>query len=148
MVGIINESKILNSPAEIIWAIISDVDKDPRYWHGIIQTKNISVNGNTIERETVISFRQSRCEEIITLEPPYIVNTRIINGPIIGTKITKITAISERQCLLEVSWDVKARGFMGLFNFIVVRHISKGTLRAIERIATEAEQQLSKIDKS
>lgn len=146
--GIINKSKLLNSSTEIIWAIISDVDKDPRYWRGIKQTRNISVKGNTIERETIISFRHSKCKEIITLEPPYVVYSRLINGPIIGTKIIRITAISERQCLLEVSWDVKVRGFMGLFNFIIARHISQGTLRAIERISTEAEQQFSKIGKS
>jgi hypothetical protein len=147
-VGIIKEKKLLNSPKEIVWEIIADVDKDPNYWYGIRQIRNIKVNTNTIERETIISFRRSRCQEVITFEPPNIVLTRIVNGPIIGTKMVKIQEIGEHQCLLEVIWDVKARGLAGLFNFIIKKHISKGTRRAIERITIEAEQRFSKITKS
>ena len=148
IVGIIKEKKLLKSPKEIIWEIIADVDKDPNYWYGIKQTRKLRVNGNTIERETIISFRDSKCQEVITLEPPNTVLTRIINGPIIGTKLIKLQEISEHQCLLEVIWDVKARGLAGLLNFIIKKHISKGTRRAIERIANEAEKRSSKINKS
>jgi hypothetical protein len=85
---------------------------------------------------------------VIILEPPNTVLTRIVNGPIIGTKLVKLQDIAEHQCLLEVIWDVKARGLVSLLNFIIKKHISKGTLRAIERIANEAEQRFSKINKS
>jgi hypothetical protein len=148
IVGIIKEKKLLNSSKGIVWEIIADVDKDPNYWYGIRQTRNTRVNGNTIERETIISFRHSKCQEVITLEPLNTVSTRIINGPIIGTKLVKLQEISEHQCLLEVIWDVKARGIAGLFNFIIKKHISSGTRRAIERIANEAEQRNSKLNKS
>ena len=148
ILGMIKENKLLNSSKEIIWEIIADVDKDPNYWYGIRQVKNIRVNGNTIERETIISFRHSKCQEVITLEPPNIILTRIIDGPIIGTKQIKLQEISEHKCLLEVNWDIKTPGVMGLFNFIFKKHISTGTHRAIERIANEAEQRFSKINKS
>ncbi|VFJ12988.1 SRPBCC family protein [Candidatus Nitrosocosmicus franklandus] len=145
--GTLNKEKAIKSPLEIIWNIISDVDNDPKYWYGIKQTKNISVRGNTIERETIIAFRDSKCEEVITLKPLDTVSTQILKGPITGTKAIRLTKISENKCLLKVKWDIRARGFLKLFDFVLMKHISKGTQDALERIATEAEQRYHETNK-
>ena len=48
--------------------------------------KNIKKDGNVIEREVVISFRNSVCREVVTLDPKKSVNIKIIDGPMKGTK--------------------------------------------------------------
>lgn len=146
--GTLNKDKAIKSPLEIIWNIISDVDNDPKYWYGIKQTRNTNVKGNTIERETIIAFKDSKCEEVITLKPLDMVSTRIVKGPITGTKVIKLTKVSEDKCLLKVKWDIKARGYLRLFDFVLMKHISKGTQGALERIAVEAEQHYREANKS
>jgi len=138
---------ILNSPSDIIWEIISEIDSDPSYWHGIKRVKNLTVKDNTIVRETVISFRHSKCEEVITLEPPNRIVTQITKGPIIGTKILNVMKVSDGQCTLEVNWNIQIHGYMKLFSYMIKKHISKGTINAIDRIAREGELRYNKTNK-
>lgn len=53
---------ILNSPSDISWEIISEIDNDLNYWYGIKRVKNLTIKDNTIVRETVLSVRHSECE--------------------------------------------------------------------------------------
>ena len=50
----IQASRDINTRIDNLWDIISNVDKDPDYWHGTRSIKNIKKEGNTIERETII----------------------------------------------------------------------------------------------
>ena len=141
MMLIRNKSDI---PLEIIWQIVSEIDNDPHYWYGIKKVKNLTTDGNTIVRETVISFRNSRCEEVITLYPTNQILTQITKGPITGEKVLNITKISHVQCMLEVKWDIQIHGYMRLFSFAIKKHILKGTTNAIDRIAREGEKRYKK----
>jgi len=141
---IISTSKDINSPKEIIWKIISDIDNDPNYWQGIRETRNLKKEGNTIERETIISFRQSKSQEIVTFERSNQITTSIIKGPIIGKKVLKLTEISDNKCSLAVNWDIQIQGIMRMFTPMVKKHILKGTIKAIDRIAKEGENRYNK----
>ncbi|MBA2266798.1 MAG: hypothetical protein H0W19_00450 [Nitrosopumilus sp.] len=57
---LISTTRKINSSEELIWNIISDINKDPDFWYGIKAVKNIKTEGNTTERETIIAFRRSR----------------------------------------------------------------------------------------
>jgi ribosome-associated toxin RatA of RatAB toxin-antitoxin module len=57
----INISKEMKASPERVWDIVSDVDREPEFWHGTKSIKNISKKGNVIEREVVIAFRNSVC---------------------------------------------------------------------------------------
>jgi hypothetical protein len=82
-------TKQIEASQDSIWNIISDVDREPEFWHGTKSIKNIRKNGKVIEREVVIAFRNSICKEVITLNPKNSVEKKITDGVIIGTKISR-----------------------------------------------------------
>jgi ribosome-associated toxin RatA of RatAB toxin-antitoxin module len=119
----INISKEMKASPERVWDIVSDVDREPEFWHGTKSIKNISKKGNVIEREVVIAFRNSVCREIVTLDPKKSVNIKITNN-----NTTRI----------DVQWDIKVKGFFRMFAGVIKKHISEGTEDALERIAKVA----------
>jgi hypothetical protein len=106
------------------------------------------VNGNTILRETIISFRHSQCEEVITLGPVNRVVTQITKCPITGKKILSIEKISKVEFTLEVKWDIEVHGVVLPFIFVIKNHISKGTVNAIDRTASEGKIRFKKTNKT
>lgn len=136
---LISTTRKINSSDELIWSIISDIDKDPDFWHGIRALKNIKREGNTTERETIIAFRNSKCLELVTLIPPKQITIVIREGPIVGTKIINVTKIDTEKCEIKVDWDIHMKGLMSLFTFFIKKHILKGTDDALERIAKKVE---------
>lgn len=132
-------NKIINAPVDRVWEIISDLDKDPEYWHGTRSVKNIRKEENLIERETTIAFKESKCKEIITLEPKNKITIDIISGPITGKKIIELENIKNDKSKIEVKWKIQMKGIMRLFAFVVKKHILKGTRDALERISQKAE---------
>ena len=136
---LISTTRKINSSDELIWSIISDIDKDPDFWHGIKAVKNIKREGNTTERETIIAFRNSKCLELVTLIPPKQITIAIREGPIIGTKIINVTKIDTEKCEIRVDWNIHMKGLMSLFTFFIKKHILKGTDEALERIAKKVE---------
>ena len=131
-------SKEIFAPLDDVWNLVSDVDREPEFWHGTKSVKNIRKEGNVVERETVIAFRNAVCKEIVTLDAKIAVKKRIIDGPIIGTKDIILTPIGTNETRVEVKWDIKVKGFFGLFRGIIKKHISEGTRDALNRIANTA----------
>ena len=54
---LIHTSRDVTATLDSVWNVISDVDREPEFWHGTKSIKNISKTGTTIEREVVIAFR-------------------------------------------------------------------------------------------
>jgi hypothetical protein len=50
----------------MLWETIPNLENEPRYRHGKKSIKNISKNGNSIEREVGIAFKNLKCLEIVT----------------------------------------------------------------------------------
>ena len=128
-------SKKINSPVSEVWRILSDTDREPEFWHGIKSIKNISKSGNTVEREVIIAFKNSVCKEIVTIEPMKSVTTVITEGPLIGKKTVVINADGEKASVVDVEWDIRLSGFMGIFSKMVKKHILEGTNDALDRIS-------------
>ena len=137
---LISTTRKINSSGELIWSIISDIDKDPDFWHGIRAVKNIKREGNTTERETIIAFRNSKCLELVTLIPPKQITIAIREGPIVGTKIINVTKIDTEKCEIRVEWNIHMKGLMSLFTFFIRKHILEGTDEALKRIAKKVER--------
>ena len=137
---LISTTRKINSSEELIWSIISNIDDDPDFWHGIKAVKNIKRDGNSTERETIIAFRNSKCLELVTLIPPKQITIVIREGPIVGTKIINVTKIDAEKCEIRVDWDIHMKGLMSLFTFFIKKHILKGTDEALERIAKKVER--------
>ena len=125
-------------PAEKIWKIVSDIDNEPTYWHGTKSVKNISRNGNVVEREVIISFKDSKCRQTVTLEENKSVEIRILDGPLTGTKTVKLSPQGDGKTRVDVDWNIKFAGFLGMFSGMVKKHIAEGTEEALTRIEKAA----------
>ena len=122
-----------------VWDIISDIDDEPRYWHGTKSVKNINKDGNTIEREIVIAFRESKCRELVVLDPKKSVKENIIDGIMRGTeKNIIVNSNGAYRTKIDVVWNLRISGFKKMFAMMIKKHIKQGTEDALTRIANTA----------
>lgn len=131
----IKDSREISAPLDKIWDIISDVDNEPKYWPGINSVRNISKNGNIIEREATVGFRNAKSKQTVILQPKKSVTTKMSEGPMIGTKVTTLTPIEDKKTKIEVTWDFRLDGIPVLFREGAQRAITTGTKKAFDRIA-------------
>ena len=120
-------SRQIHASLDKIWNIISDIDREPEFWHGTKSVKNMRKDGNVVERETVIAFRNAVCKEIVTLDAK--------NLPITGTKDIRIIPLAPNETRVDIQWNITVKGFFGLFRGRVQTHISQGTRDALDRIS-------------
>ncbi len=126
-------SRVIDAPIERVWSVVSDLDNEPKYWHGTKSTRNINKDGNTITREVTIAFRDSLCKEMVTIEPMKRIDVNILEGPMQGHKIITVEDI-DGKTKVEVLWDIKLKGMLSVFSSMVKGHIEEGTKDALERI--------------
>lgn len=133
-------SKKIHAPVSEVWKVLSDIDREPEFWHGIKSIKNISKSGNIVEREVVIAFKNSVCKETVTIVPMESITTYITEGPLKGKKVVVINRDEEKASVVDVEWDIRLSGFMGIFSRMVKKHILEGTNDALNRISEEVEK--------
>jgi carbon monoxide dehydrogenase subunit G len=134
----IHASREVSAGIDRVWEIVADVDNEPKYWHGTKTVKNISKRENVIEREVTIAFRNSRCRETVVLNPKNSVEIKITEGPMNGIKRVTLSPAGDKT-RIDVFWDIKLAGFIGMFGGMVKKHISEGTEEALDRIAKAVE---------
>jgi ribosome-associated toxin RatA of RatAB toxin-antitoxin module len=135
----INASREVSAPLDRIWDIVADVDNEPQYWHGTKTVKNISKAGNKIEREVTIAFKDSKCRQTVVLNPKRSIEIMITEGPIKGTKVVMLSPLGNLKTRIDVVWDIKLAGFLGMFTGMMKKHIAEGTEEALARIAKAVE---------
>ena len=132
-------SREIPASLDKVWSIISDIDNEPRYWHGTKSVKNINKDGNTVEREIVIAFRESKCRELVVLDPKKSVKANIIDGIMRGTeKNIIVNSNGTNRTKIDVVWNLRISGFKKMFAMMIKEHIKKGTEDALTRIANTA----------
>jgi len=134
----ISASREMSAPIDRVWDIVADVDNEPQYWHGTKTVKNISKSGNTIEREVVIAFRDSKCRQTVLLNPKKSVEITITEGPMKGTKVVTLSPSGDKT-RVDVVWDIKLTGFLGMFTGMVKKHVAEGSDESLARIAKAVE---------
>ncbi len=137
--AIIETSIEINAPTEKVWDLVSDIDNEPKFWKGTIGVRNISKEGNVINREIVIAFRDQKCQQKVTLHPKEKIVAVFTKGIISGNKTINLIAQDSRT-LLEVKWDIKLTGLMGVFTGMIKKHIKNGTELALQSIKKELER--------
>ena len=135
----IEVSTKIKSTVDKVWDIISDIDNETKYWKGTKEIRNISKDGNKINREIIIAFRDSKCLQEVTLYPKEKIEAVFTEGIIQGTKTINLKTL-EGEILLEAIWDVKLSGMMGMFARIIKKHVKSGTEQALHAIKSEAER--------
>ena len=130
----------INATSDKVWDVVSDIDNEPKFWKGTKSVSNISKEGNTINREITIAFRDQKCLQQVTLEPKKQIKAKFTKGVLNGEKIITITP-KEDKTILETTWDIKLTGMMGMFTGMIKKHIKSGTEQAMNSIKNEIERQ-------
>jgi len=139
IVAKIEVSTKIKSTVDKVWDVISDIDNETKYWKGTKEIRNISKDGNKINREIIIAFRDSKCLQEVTLYPKEKIEAVFTEGIIQGTKTINLKTL-EGEILLEAIWDVKLSGMMGMFTGMIKKHVKSGTEQALHAIKSEAER--------
>ncbi len=137
--GQIQASVEIDAPLDKIWSIVSDLDSEPRFWKGTKEVRNISKEGNTVTREVTIAFKDSKCMQTVTLYPKEKIQIQFTKGVIEGTKTLTLVQIGDKT-RLDVLWDMKLAGMMGMFTGMIKKHIQNGSEQALESIKQEAQR--------
>ncbi len=137
--AVIETSIEINAPIEKVWDLVSDIDNEPKFWKGTKEVRNISKEGNIVNREIIIAFRDQKCQQEVTLYPKEKIVAIFTKGIISGSKTVKLIS-QENQTLLEVKWDIQLTGIMGMFTGMIKKHIRSGTDLALQSIKEELER--------
>ena len=136
---IIQSSIRINASTDKVWNIVSDLDNEPKFWKGTKEIRNISREENKVIREITIAFKDSKCIQEVTLEPKQKIQAIFTKGIIDGTKTIELIPV-EDTTEVEVIWDIKLSGLMGIFTGMVKKHIKNGTEQALKSIKQEVER--------
>lgn len=135
----IQASVQIDAPVDKVWNIVSDLDSEPKFWRGTKEIRNISKDENTITREVTIAFKDSKCMQTVTIYPKEKIQIQFTKGVIEGTK-TLTLAQQDDKTRLDVLWDMKLTGMMGMFTGMIKKHIQSGSEQALESIKQEAQR--------
>ena len=131
----------INASIDKVWGIVSDIDNEPKFWKGTKEVRNISKEGNIINREVTIAFRDQKCLQQVKIYPKEKIEARFTKGIIDGEKIVSLTTKDEKT-ILSTYWDIKLTGMMGMFTGIIKKHIKSGTEQAMQSIKEEIERKV------
>src|SRR5690349_4952244 len=89
----INASRNVPAPVDRVWEIVADVDSEPKYYSGLNSVRNISRDGNVIEREVTVGFRDSRGRQTVMLNPKKSVEIVMKEGVMTGRRTVTLTPL-------------------------------------------------------
>lgn len=135
----IQASVEIDASIDKVWDIVSDLDSEPKFWRGTKEVRNISKDGNTVTREVTIAFKDSKCMQKVTLYPKQKIEVQFTKGIIEGSKVITLTQ-QENKTRLDVLWDMKLSGMMGMFTGMIKKHIQSGTEQALQSIKQEVQR--------
>ncbi len=137
--AIIETSIEVNAPIERVWELVSDIDNEPKFWKGTKEVRNISKEGNVVNREIIIAFRDQKCQQEVTLYPKEKISVVFTKGIISGSKTVNLIS-QDKQTLIQANWNIKLTGIMGMFTGMIKKHIRNGTDLALQSIKDELER--------
>ena len=129
----------INATVDKVWDVVSDIDNEPKFWKGTKEVKNLSKDGNVVNREIIIAFRDQKCLQEVTLHPKEKIEAKFTKGIIGGKKIILLIPKDEKT-IFRTTWDIKLTGMMGMFTGMIKKHIKSGTEQAMKSIKEEIER--------
>ena len=129
----------IDASQDKVWEVISDIDNEPKFWKGTKEVRNLSKEGNKVNREIIIAFRDQKCLQEVTLQPKEKIEAKFTKGIIQGEKTVSIIPKNEKV-ILKTAWNIKLTGLMGMFTGMIKNHIKSGTEQAMQSIKNEIEK--------
>lgn len=129
----------ISADPEHVWTYVADLEHEPEFWKGTKAVRTLSRDGNVVERETTLAFRDRRQRERVTLEPPRRVVHELTEGPMRGTKTVLVTPQADGRTELSAVYEVRLSGLLKLGSRPFAKHAAEGTEHALQRIKDAAE---------
>ncbi len=129
----------INATIDKVWNVVSDIDNEPKFWKGTKEIKNLSKDGNTVNREITIAFRDQKCLQEVKFQPKEKIVAKFTKGILNGEKIISLIP-KEEKTILNTVWDIKLTGMMSMFTGMIKKHIKSGTEQAMQSIKEEIEK--------
>ena len=85
---IISTSREVSTTIDRVWDIIADVDNEPMYWH-------------------IGAFRNCTSRQIVLMNPKKSVETKLIEGPITGTRVITLSSSENNRTKIDVFWNIE-----------------------------------------
>ena len=101
----IKASVQINATVDKVWNVVSDLDRESKFWNNITKVRTLSTENNVVKREITIG-KTDRCLQTVTLYPKEKILAEFTKGIIGGTKTTTVTPSADGT-KLEILWDVK-----------------------------------------
>ena len=133
----IKESIQIDSSVDKVWNVVSDLDRESKFWNNITKTRTLSTEGNVIKYEITLG-KMDRCLQTVTLYPQEKILAEFTKGTIDGTKTTKLTP-SAGGTNLEITWDVKFKGMAGFMSGKLNSDFQDNTTEALLAIKQASE---------
>ncbi len=130
----ISASREVPAPLNRVWEIVADIDNEPKHWRGLSSVRNISRNGNVIEREVTVGAMNFRSLQTVVLNPKRSVETTMTEGVMTGSRTITLRPLEGGRTQVDVSWDIEMPGIPSLFKGNVKNGIAKGTEGALDSI--------------
>lgn len=133
----IKSSAQINTSIDIVWNIVSDLDREPKFWHNISKVRNLSTEGNVVKREITIG-KGDRCLQTVTLYPKDKVLAEFTKGIINGTKTIALASVGGGTSL-EIVWNIKFTGGAGFMKGMLIKSFQQQTDDVVQMIKYESE---------
>ena len=135
----IEKTVTIAADAAKVWSLAAALDREPEIWKGTKAVRTLSTNGNVVEREVTLAFRERKERERVTLEPPRRVVHELLRGPMKGTKTVSVIPKGDGRTELTAVYEVRLTGLLRLGTGPFTKHAAEGTQHALERIKDLAE---------
>ena len=127
----------INASLDKVWEVVSDLDKDTKFWTAITSLRNLSRENNEIKREVTLA-KVNKCLQTITIYPKEKIHTEWTKGVINGAKDILLTA-RIGTTYLEVVLNYKFTGMAGFMSGKITKDVKNEVERAVEFIKAKAE---------
>ncbi len=139
----INKNREVSAPVDLVWDVISNMDNEQKYWTTVKDTKVLSRDGNTIEREATINrgtFGTAKSLQTVIIDPKEkSITINMIKGPMLGTRKINIESVDEDKTRIEVAWEFEMKGVPKFALSHVEDGVSEATEKALAKTAEDAE---------
>src|SRR5207247_6753410 len=135
----INDIRDVDASRDVVWDIVSDVDRDPEYWSGLASIRNIRKEVNLVEREVVVGIMGRKGTQRIELVPKESIHLTMIDGPLRGSREIKLVPLEAKRTKIEVSWNIQFSAIPDFAQGFVRARLEEGTREALDKIAKAAQ---------
>jgi uncharacterized protein YndB with AHSA1/START domain len=140
----IRVSREISAPVNKVWAIVSDIDNEAKYWSIIKNIKNINRVSNTTEREVTVQAGpggDTKTHQLVTINPEqFVVQTNITEGPITGSRLITLNPSAENNATTRIDavWEIDLSGIPLIGKSFAKDNFQKTTEDALSNIAAAA----------